>query len=81
MSKPNPATSKKAAPYETGTCPKCRGDQVSFWFCDGEDECSMSNVTTEFAGEHLHNKCDRCGFEYLAHCMDHKEPGKKGGKK
>ena len=51
-------------------CPKCSSTQIRIWWCNGNPSAICWEKRGDFhnkcrKGEHLHRKCQVCGFEWL----------------
>jgi hypothetical protein len=58
----------KLKPYsELSTCPKCQSwmGRVEVKYCN-----SIMCQFTEVYGEHMHRKCERCGYSWLEGCVE-----------
>lgn len=57
-------------------CIKCGTRSGSIHFCDGlwSTRSSLSHRVSCPKGEHIHRQCVACGYEWLEHPLDWREP-------
>jgi ribosomal protein S27AE len=53
---------------ENSTCPKCGGRDVSMSYCT--DTHAAGEYSSEVTTEHMHRRCNRCGYEWLQATLD-----------
>jgi ribosomal protein S27AE len=62
--------------YDPGaSCPKCGGLFVATRYCDSHEAWAQRVLGCPPKGEHLHRRCERCGYSYVEATINHDKTG------
>ena len=67
-----PSLGDALLPYTELACPKCRGQVIRRTYCDGRRGLAMSSsaICYGVSREHMHHRCERCGYERITRPAD-----------